>query len=72
MKADGNDPRVAWASCLCKYLRELSMRAFNRWWAQRVPELKPTAGYPQDAKRFVAEVESAAKELQRERWIRAR
>jgi hypothetical protein len=28
------------------------MRAFNDYWRGLVPGLQPTAGYPQDAKRF--------------------
>jgi hypothetical protein len=37
---------------LCKYLREVCMRQFNRFWTGHVPGLKPTAGYPGDARRF--------------------
>ena len=40
-----------------KYLRELHMVLLNRWWAEHLPELKPTAGYPQDARRFISEVD---------------
>ena len=43
---------TAVASMVAKYLRELSMRAFNQFWCARIPQLKPTAGYPVDAKRF--------------------
>jgi len=43
---------AALASMQSKYLRELAMRAFNAFWCRHVPGLKPTAGYPQDAKRF--------------------
>ncbi len=43
---------VALASMVCKYLRELSMKLFNQYWAERQPGLKPTAGYPLDAGRF--------------------
>jgi hypothetical protein len=43
---------VALASMICKYLRELAMVQFNRFWTSRVADLKPTAGYPNDAKRF--------------------
>jgi hypothetical protein len=46
-----------------KYLRELAMLAFNGYWKQRLPELKPTAGYPDDAKRFQADIHSAFTEL---------
>jgi ribonuclease HII len=47
------------ASMTSKYLRELSMRAFNHYWAHHVPELKPTAGYPLDAGRFRADIAAA-------------
>lgn len=43
---------TALASMTAKYLREMAMRAFNRFWCARLPELKPTAGYPIDARRF--------------------
>ncbi len=43
---------AALASMVSKYLRELAMRAFNDFWCRRVPDLKPTAGYPGDARRF--------------------
>jgi hypothetical protein len=43
---------TALASMQSKYLRELAMRALNAFWCRHVPGLKPTAGYPQDAKRF--------------------
>ena len=43
---------AALASMASKYLRELAMRALNDYWRGRVPGLQPTAGYPQDAKRF--------------------
>lgn len=47
---------VALASMVCKYLRELAMRAFNHWWCSRVDNLRPTAGYATDAKRFKREI----------------
>lgn len=50
---------VALASMTAKYLRELAMEAFNRFWASRVAGLRPTAGYPVDARRFLAETEAA-------------
>jgi hypothetical protein len=46
----------ALASMVSKYLRELSMAAFNGFWQQRAPELRPTAGYPPDAWRFKREI----------------
>lgn len=42
----------ALASMFAKYLRELTMLAFNVFWQQQVPGLRPTAGYPVDARRF--------------------
>jgi hypothetical protein len=43
---------AALASMQCKLLRELAMGAFNRHWSEKFPALKPTAGYPQDARRW--------------------
>lgn len=43
---------VALASMVSKYLRELSMRQFNKFWRRHLPELQPTAGYPGDSRRF--------------------
>lgn len=48
---------TALASMLAKYQRELSMVALNAYWNQHVIGLRPTAGYPVDAKRFYAEIE---------------
>lgn len=53
---------VALASMTAKLLRELSMKAFNAYWATHVPGIKPTAGYPLDAKRFKAAI--AAKQFE--------
>jgi hypothetical protein len=47
---------TALASMVSKYLRELSMLAFNGYWRRHLPELKPTAGYPGDSRRFKAEI----------------
>lgn len=47
---------IAAASILAKYVRELMMHVFNRFWQSRHAELKPTAGYPQDAERFLAAI----------------
>ena len=54
-KAESHLP-TALASMASKYLRELAMRALNAFWCARVADLRPTAGYPQDAKRFKAAV----------------
>ncbi|MGL6096328.1 MAG: hypothetical protein ACRC7O_11095 [Fimbriiglobus sp.] len=62
-EADSGSISVALASMLCKYVREVCMRQFNRFWAGHVPGLKPTAGYPVDAKRFYAEIRPALARL---------
>lgn len=62
MKAESHFP-VAVSSMIAKYLRETSMEMFNRFWTRRFSDLKPTKGYPQDAKRFRKEVERACLEM---------
>ncbi len=55
---EGGDRRhlpVALASIFSKYLRELYMHGFNAWWCERVPGLKPTAGYVADGRRWLAD-----------------
>ncbi len=54
---------VALASMMAKYHRELAMRAFNAFWTKKIPGLKPTAGYPQDAKRFKKEIAAVQSKL---------
>ncbi len=54
---------TALASMTAKYLRELSMRAFNEFWCARVPGLRPTAGYPTDAPRFKQAIAAVQREL---------
>jgi ribonuclease HII len=53
----------AFASMVSKYLRELAMRAFNDFWQKYLPELKPTAGYPLDARRFRQDVAGVQRKL---------
>ena len=43
---------VALASMVAKYTREVAMEAFNGYWADVCPGVKPTRGYPVDARRF--------------------
>lgn len=54
---------VALASMFSKYLRELFMELFNRFWIERVPGLRPTAGYPVDARRFWDAIRPAQRQL---------
>lgn len=59
VKADSLKLEAALASIIAKYVRELAMLIFNRWWSLCVPGIRPTAGYPQDARRFIKDVETA-------------
>jgi hypothetical protein len=54
---------TALASMASKYLRELAMHAFNDFWRRHVADLRPTAGYPLDARRFRAEITAAQQSL---------
>jgi hypothetical protein len=54
---------TALASMTAKYLRELSMRAFNEFWRTHLPDIKPTAGYYRDAWRFKKEINAKQQEL---------
>jgi ribonuclease HII len=62
-RADQEHFCVALASMVSKYLRELFMGEFNRFWQQHVPGLKATAGYPGDAPRFLEAIRPAAANL---------
>ncbi len=62
-RADGAYFCVALASMVSKYLRELLMAEFNRFWQGHVPGLKATAGYPLDAMRFYEAIRPAAQRL---------
>ena len=53
----------ALASMVAKYWRELCMLAFNTYWQHKIPSIKPTAGYPVDAKRFFAEIRPLVQQL---------
>jgi hypothetical protein len=56
-RADSADGLVALASVVSKTVRELWMDAFNAHWCGRIPDLRPTAGYPTDAARFRMAIE---------------
>ncbi len=57
--ADGFRMETALASMLAKYIREAAMTLFNKWWSERAVGIKPTAGYPTDAKRFLKDLAAA-------------
>lgn len=54
---------VALASMISKYVRELVMNQFNRFWQFHLPDLKATKGYPMDARRYWEDIQNKAEEL---------
>ncbi len=64
VEADSHSFPVALASMVAKYIREACMHQFNRHWSERIPDITPTAGYPNDAKRFLAQVRPQLEERQ--------
>jgi hypothetical protein len=48
---------TALGSMIAKYVRELHMHVFNRYWRERLDGLKPTAGYGKDARRFLGDID---------------
>ncbi|MCA9005698.1 MAG: hypothetical protein KDA70_10545 [Planctomycetaceae bacterium] len=55
---------VAVSSMVCKYTREVMMEQFNQYWCEHVADLKPTKGYPVDARRFKNEIAIAQERLE--------
>ena len=72
-KSDEHHLPTALASMIAKYTRELHMLRFNRYFCSEMPELKPTAGYVQDGRRFLQEIEPviAQKGIKRHILIRS-
>lgn len=62
-KGDVKHFLVALSSMQSKYLREIEMTALNDFWRREIPRIPPTAGYPGDAKRFIARIGQRAKKL---------
>lgn len=54
---------IALASMAAKLVRELHMRRLNAFFARHLPELKPTAGYVEDGRRFLKEIRPIAERL---------
>jgi hypothetical protein len=61
---------VALASMLAKLTRESFMARLNRFWCERRPELKPTAGYRQDGWRWLEDLKDLLTDAEREGMIR--
>jgi hypothetical protein len=73
-RADADDGLVALASIVSKSVRELWMDVFNAHWSVRIPDLRPTAGYPNDATRFREAIEPSCRErgLDQSSWWRVK
>lgn len=69
-KADDAYFPVALASMAAKLVRELAMIRFNRYWATRQSEIKPTAGYVQDARRWLVDMEHTLTAEERKAMVR--
>jgi len=70
---EDQEVEIALASCLAKYAREAMMTVFNRYWERRRKHVTPTAGYWQDAGRWLeAMAGDTAFEASKERLIRRR
>jgi len=63
---------VGLASMCAKYVRELFMRRLNAYFRKIRPDLRPTAGYPEDARRFLRDIEDCIDTEQRRLMVRRR
>jgi len=65
---------VSWASMAAKLTRELFMQSFNRWFCERCPGIRPTAGYYNDGRRFLDDVDGmlADEAIERQLLVRSR
>ncbi len=70
VEADARHLPTALASMCAKYVRELHMARFNRHWSARLPELKPTAGYGLDARRWLEDMRDELSAAERNALVR--
>jgi len=54
---------VALASMTAKYTRELLMSRFNAFWHDKAPDVRPTAGYAKDGRRFLQDIEPVIQQM---------
>ena len=55
VRGDAEHPQVGLASLLAKYLREAFMSLWNDWFHALCPDVRPTAGYTEDGRRWLTE-----------------
>jgi hypothetical protein len=70
VEGDGAHLEIALASVVAKYVRELFVDRLNRHFAPRRPGVRATAGYPQDAKRWLDEFGDALSGAERAALVR--
>lgn len=63
-KADRHSFATALASLAAKYVRERAMAELNAWFCERVEGLAATAGYPEDARRWLGELEKSGLDME--------
>ncbi len=63
---------TAAASCIAKYVRELMIERINAFFLKQNPQLKPTAGYYQDGRRFLRDAADLTQNMPKELLIRVR
>lgn len=64
VRADANFLPACLASMVSKYLREQLMGCINSYFVEKCRQLKPTAGYWTDGKRFLNDLKQIAPEIQ--------
>lgn len=74
VKADERYLPVALGSMTSKLVREIFMEQINRYFLKHIPDIKPTAGYFKDGRRFIKDLKSnpASPEYDSFRLIRSR
>ena len=63
MNGEKHSMPVALASMFSKYVREVYMKMFNGFWKRHLPTVKSTAGYAQDARRFLSDIAPVRQDL---------
>ena len=64
---------IALASMTAKYSRELLMHRMNMYFTDACPGLHPTAGYVQDARRYLQDIDGVIRErsINRDQLVRS-
>lgn len=62
-ESEGEHLPTALASMIAKYSRELLMRRLNAWFGRHAGAVRPTAGYVQDGRRWLSEMEDVIDRL---------